>query len=582
MTTSSSKGVVVTFGESVLCYKSLSVENTGDTSMMCRNDLGGSEFNTSVGLGTLGRNVRYLTVLPAGHAAGVISAAAHSGVDTSHVLVDDATDGEIGITFTAVNGKTTHQRRHSSFSQRVHGRDFDWTAVLKGAAVFHTTGITPSLSEATRVAWLYAIRKAAHSRVPIFVDLNWKPNLIDLPTLWQIVRPVTSSLTVLHLTEFQLTSLAMIEHRRYDAKTPEKRLRILSWLRQKLRVPLLVCSYKSTLDKIGSGWQKRWSAVAYSGGVLSTASIPVHHRPSEWRGASDAWAVGFLDAAVESEWFGYKSNGNFNKHLLRSACRRGDILCALSQESPGPACLVPRSAFTRVHEANRETVVIGMAADISTRAKLESAVQVNPFLPEITCENIDDCDNMCRALFAGGARIVMVSFASDNAAEALTKLVLRKPKQLVLGASNITNPDVAHQAVTIGAEFLSSTGLSVSIYDAAQRLGVPYYPGVCTASEALTAEQMGLTDVILFPMEQIGGLPALRRFVTTHPRLRWIPCGSFSRDEAEEFLKYPQVLGCEAPWVTDRQLTSSRNWSEVTRLMKTTISDTGRKVSARL
>ena len=54
--------------------------------------------------------------------------------------------------------------------------------------------------------------------------------------------------------------------------------------------------------------------------------------------------------------------------------------------------------------------------------------------------------------------------------------------------------------------FAFSPGATPELLDAAAELGVPFMPGVGTASELIAAMARGFSTVKLFPAEQAGGV----------------------------------------------------------------------------
>eukprot|EP01059_Diplonema_ambulator_P018258 TRINITY_DN304_c2_g1_i1.p1 TRINITY_DN304_c2_g1~~TRINITY_DN304_c2_g1_i1.p1 ORF type:complete len:572 (+),score=87.90 TRINITY_DN304_c2_g1_i1:147-1862(+) len=543
---------VVCFGEVLLCVKS-----DDDTSRQCTMDYGGSEFTVAVGCGTLGRQVRFVSVVPGGHlGTSVLKIANDAGVDTSHVTVDDAVDSELGMVITTGH-KSVYQRRHSSFCRRVDGREYDWTSIFKNTGAFVTSAITPSISEPARAAWVHSIKRASLAKIPVVLNLNWTPSVIDFPLLWQAVKPVIHQVTLLTLSEQALTALAILESIKMSNK-PDTKLKALAAIRHMLRVPMLAICFERPMEGL-NGWQYKWSAVAYQGHVVTTKATPVQHRPIESRGGSDAWLAGFVDEAISQNLFGSKHT---QKKQVRTAARKGDILSALSQEKSGPLCAVPRAQLVGAAWDENSTVIVGMAADLSARKRLDAGLKQCPFIPVIKLDDSLVAGKLAEVLASAGVKAMNIDCSADNADSIITE-VLKAVPSMIVGGARVTTPERARNAIQHGAAFLTSPACDPELVSLAAKLGVPLYPGVATATEVSNALKMNMQDLIFFPAEQLGGLQSLRELAQMYPAVRWIPAGGIDSSRLKGYLMHPNVITADLSWDLPKHLINEGNWDEL-------------------
>jgi 2-dehydro-3-deoxygluconokinase len=140
---------------------------------------GGGEANAAVSLAILGREVRYVSAVPAN---GIGDAAVRElrkwGVDTTFILRGGR---RLGIYFaeTGANQRASdivYDRSGSALAEAKPG-DFDWKKIFAGAGWFHVTGITPALSASAAGLTLEAVTAARAARIPISVDLNYRAKL---------------------------------------------------------------------------------------------------------------------------------------------------------------------------------------------------------------------------------------------------------------------------------------------------------------------------------------------------------------------------------------------------------------------
>jgi hypothetical protein len=101
------------------------------------------------------------------------------------------------------------QRKYSSFALAKGPGYYPWKDVFTGRDPkpdspfplwFHCTGITPLVSESAYSNWNESLQYARALNIPISFDLNHRPALGTLETLWGYVSP--------HIASFQLVVLA--------------------------------------------------------------------------------------------------------------------------------------------------------------------------------------------------------------------------------------------------------------------------------------------------------------------------------------------------------------------------------------
>lgn len=173
-------GRIVTFGEVLLRLSPPADELFFHTPAL-RTFWGGAEANVACGLAWLGARAAHVTVLPTnalGDAA--LAALAHDGVETHGV---QRATGRLGLYFLDGGSaerplSVTYDRAGSAFAT-MRGDEFDWPALLAGAAWFHVSGVSAALGDGPYAAVQAAIHAAASLNVPVSLDLNYRP------ALWQ-------------------------------------------------------------------------------------------------------------------------------------------------------------------------------------------------------------------------------------------------------------------------------------------------------------------------------------------------------------------------------------------------------------
>jgi 2-dehydro-3-deoxygluconokinase len=183
----------VTFGEIMLRLAPPGMERFLQTPQFVAT-FGGGEANVAVALASLGAHAVYVTVLPEKNiiAEAAVGELQRLGVDTSKIVRGK---GRLGIYFLEAGAnqrpsKVIYDREGSAIALARPGA-IDWDATLKDAAWFHTTGITPAISESAAQLALESVRKARAMGVTVSCDLNYRKNL------WKWGKPASAVMSEL-------------------------------------------------------------------------------------------------------------------------------------------------------------------------------------------------------------------------------------------------------------------------------------------------------------------------------------------------------------------------------------------------
>lgn len=140
---------------------------------------GGGEANVAVSLANYGMDAAFVTVLPDNDLAqACLRELRGFGVDTSRVVFGP---GRVGIYFLETGSnqrasKVIYDRADSAIAKALPG-SIDWDKAFAGAGWFHTTGITPAISQSAADLTLEAVKAAKRLGLQVSLDLNYRKNL---------------------------------------------------------------------------------------------------------------------------------------------------------------------------------------------------------------------------------------------------------------------------------------------------------------------------------------------------------------------------------------------------------------------
>jgi 2-dehydro-3-deoxyphosphogluconate aldolase/(4S)-4-hydroxy-2-oxoglutarate aldolase len=188
-------------------------------------------------------------------------------------------------------------------------------------------------------------------------------------------------------------------------------------------------------------------------------------------------------------------------------------------------------------------------------------------IPVVTVEDPADAVPLARALVAGGLPLIEITLRTPAALDSIRAIAGECPDAEV-GAGTILDPAQAEAAIRAGARFIVSPGATDRLLDAAAGWGVPYLPGVATASEAMRAAERGFTFLKLFPAEAVGGVGLLKSLAAPLEGLRFCPTGGIDAAKAPLYRALPNVVCVGGSWMVPAAALKVRDWAAVTALAK--------------
>ena len=315
---------VVTFGEVMLRLSPpdfMRFENT----VSYNANAGGAEMNVAVACARLGLKSAYVTKLGDNSVGHFIrNKAREHGVDTSHILWDP--DSRCGIYFVEFGAaprtnRVIYDRKQSAISRITPG-EVPWEDILKGTKLFHTSGITPALSESCARATEEVLKTAKEQGCKVSYDVNYRGKLWTTDEARKFTEPASKYIDILITTEEDTKVVYGIEGNDYEE------------VAQKLTDKFGFETVVITLRETPSVWHNKWSVFAFSDGKVyksPTYDIEVVDR----LGGGDSCSAGFI--------YGYLKLKD-----LQKAVEFGSAFSALKHSVPGDLAFVYREEVEKL------------------------------------------------------------------------------------------------------------------------------------------------------------------------------------------------------------------------------------------
>ena len=316
---------VVTFGEAMIRLSPPHFERLEQANSLDLR-VGGGELNVAVGVSRLGLRSTWVSRLP-NNALGKLmeNRVRQAGVDTSNLIWSG--DGRVGLYFLEFGAaprasSVLYDRTHSAISAVKPG-EIDWGRLFQGARWFHTSGITPALSDSAAAVTLEALRAAKQAGVTVSYDLNYRGKLWSPHKAQAVQEPMMEFVDVLMTTEedtkvvFKIAASGLGEDKRFVEVSGESYKDVARQLQEKFKFKAVAI----TLRENPLVWRNTWTAIAYADGQYFD-DVKYELEIVDRLGGGDAFSAGFI-------------YGCLTKNSYAEAVRYGNAFSALKHSVPG-------------------------------------------------------------------------------------------------------------------------------------------------------------------------------------------------------------------------------------------------------
>jgi 2-dehydro-3-deoxyphosphogluconate aldolase/(4S)-4-hydroxy-2-oxoglutarate aldolase len=197
-------------------------------------------------------------------------------------------------------------------------------------------------------------------------------------------------------------------------------------------------------------------------------------------------------------------------------------------------------------------------------------LDVSAVIPVVTVDDPEHAVPVARALLAGGIGIIELTLRTERALESLALIAADVPDILV-GAGTVLNPTQADEAVSRGAQFLVSPGVTPALLRHVLDGSVPFLPGVATVGEAMYAVEHGVTELKFFPAGPAGGPRYLAAVAAPLPQVRFCPTGGVTPENMADYLALSNVGCVGGSWLTPGAAMAAHDWDRIAELARAAV-----------
>ena len=188
-------------------------------------------------------------------------------------------------------------------------------------------------------------------------------------------------------------------------------------------------------------------------------------------------------------------------------------------------------------------------------------------IPVIVIEDEAQAVPLAKALVKGGLPVLEVTFRTQAAAGAIAA-IRREVPEAVVGAGTLLTVEQLKAAKAAGAVFGVSPGFDPVVVAAAKDEGLPFCPGIATASELSQALTAGCKMVKFFPAEAAGGVKMIKNLLGAFrfTGVKFMPTGGVKPTNVAEYLAVPEIICCGGTWIVPKDALAAGDYAAIERL----------------
>jgi 2-dehydro-3-deoxygluconokinase len=316
---------VVTFGEAMIRLVPPHFQRLEQTTSL-DVQVGGGELNVAVGARRLGLKSAWVSRLPKNALGRLLeNRVRQAGVDTSRVVWAD--QGRMGLYFVEFGAaprasSVLYDRAHSAISAIQPG-EVNWSKIFEGAQWFHTSGITPALSDSAAQVTREALAAAKQAGLRVSYDLNYRSKLWPPEKAQAIQEPLMEYVDVLITTEedtrvvFKIKAEGKTDQQGFTHVSAESYQEVARRLQERFKFQAVAI----TLRENPLVWRNTWTAIAYADGKFYD-DVKYELEIVDRLGGGDSFSAGFI-------------YGLLVKKSYEAAVRYGNAFSALKHTNPG-------------------------------------------------------------------------------------------------------------------------------------------------------------------------------------------------------------------------------------------------------
>jgi 2-dehydro-3-deoxyphosphogluconate aldolase/(4S)-4-hydroxy-2-oxoglutarate aldolase len=212
---------------------------------------------------------------------------------------------------------------------------------------------------------------------------------------------------------------------------------------------------------------------------------------------------------------------------------------------------------------------------------LQQKVEASGVIAVLVIDQVKHAVPVARALLEGGISVMELTLRTPAAIDAVRAIRDEVPEMLA-GVGTVIEPDQIAAVAQAGAAFAVAPGFNRRVMETAIAAGMPFAPGIATATDIESALELGCRMLKFFPAEPSGGMSMLKSMAApyNHLGIKYVPLGGLSLGNMTSYLESPLIAALGGSWLAPRDLISQEQWAQITENARTA-ADIVRQVRAK-
>jgi 2-dehydro-3-deoxyphosphogluconate aldolase/(4S)-4-hydroxy-2-oxoglutarate aldolase len=193
-----------------------------------------------------------------------------------------------------------------------------------------------------------------------------------------------------------------------------------------------------------------------------------------------------------------------------------------------------------------------MTTTVQIRPLVSRSLQRAPIIGVVRTSSREEAARRARIFAASGIELVEVTFSVPGASGLLRELLAerRGDGPPWFGMGTVTTAARAREAVAAGAEFLVTPNVSAAVAQEARQANLFFVMGALSATEIVTAHELGADLVKVFPLPPVGGPAYLETVRGPLSDIPMLAAGGFGIDDIPAYARAGAIaFGIGAPLV---------------------------------
>jgi len=141
------------------------------------------------------------------------------------------------------------------------------------------------------------------------------------------------------------------------------------------------------------------------------------------------------------------------------------------------------------------------------RQQTKEAVARSPIFAVVRTDDLAEAKRQAQIFIAGGLELIEVTFSVPGATGLVSELLAERSADAsyLVGMGTVTTEERAEAAIAAGSEFIVSPNTSAGVARLANAANTYLLLGALTATEIVTATELGADLVKVYPLPPVGG-----------------------------------------------------------------------------